>query len=111
MKNLIIYSHKDCLLKDNGPNHPERKERIQTIIESSKKIKNIKIDFQDSPIADLKYIKLVHQADYIEKIRYISRNIASTYLMSRKKLGFPMADKSHVKEAISELDKKSDSSG
>ena len=68
MKNLIIYSHKDCLLKDNGPNHPERKERIQTIIESSKKIKNIKIDFQDSPIADLKYIKLVHQADYIEKI-------------------------------------------
>jgi hypothetical protein len=30
--------------------------------------------------------------------------------MSRKKLGFPMADKNHAKEAISELGKKSDSS-
>ena len=56
-------------------------------------------------------ISVTERADYIGKIRDISRNVARAYLMSRKKLGFPMADKSHAKEAISELDKKSDSSG
>ena len=56
-------------------------------------------------------ISVTERADYIGKIRDISRNVANAYLMSRKKLGFPMADKSHAKEAISELDKKSDSSG
>ena len=56
-------------------------------------------------------ISVTERADYIGKIRDISRNVASAYLMSRKKLGFPMADKSHAKEAIGELDKKSDSSG
>jgi glycyl-tRNA synthetase alpha chain len=56
-------------------------------------------------------ISVTERADYIGKIRDISRNVASAYLMSRKKLGFPMADKNHAIEAISELDKKSDSSG
>jgi len=56
-------------------------------------------------------ISVTERADYIGKIRDISRNVARAYLMSRKKLGFPMADKNHAKEAISELDKKSDSSG
>ena len=56
-------------------------------------------------------ISVTERADYIGKIRDISRNVASAYLMRRKKLGFPMADKNHAKEAISELDKKSDSSG
>ncbi len=56
-------------------------------------------------------ISVTERADYIGKIRDISRNVASAYLMSRKKLGFPMADKNHAKEVISELDKKSDSSG
>ena len=56
-------------------------------------------------------ISVTERADYIGKIRDISRNVANAYLISRKKLGFPMADKNHAKEAISELDKKSDSSG
>ena len=56
-------------------------------------------------------ISVTERADYIGKIRDISRNVAKAYLISRKKLGFPMADKNHAKEAISELDKKSDSSG
>ena len=38
-------------------------------------------------------ISVTERADYIGKIRDISRNVASAYLMSRKKLGFPMADK------------------
>ena len=56
-------------------------------------------------------ISVTERADYIGKIRDISRNVANAYLISRKKIGFPMADKNHAKEAISELDSKSDSSG
>ena len=26
---MIIYTHSQCLLKDNGSNHPERKERLE----------------------------------------------------------------------------------
>ena len=29
---MIVYKHDDCLLKDNGFNHPERKERINSIV-------------------------------------------------------------------------------
>ena len=36
---MIVYKHDDCLLKDNGFNHPERKERIISILTSIKKIK------------------------------------------------------------------------
>ena len=31
---MLVYKHNDCLLKDNGFNHPERKERIDSILES-----------------------------------------------------------------------------
>ena len=51
---MIIYKHDDCLLKDNGFNHPERKERIESILESIKQIKDYKIYIKDAPLADLK---------------------------------------------------------
>ena len=35
-------------------------------------------------------ISVTERADYIGKIRDISRNVANAYLMSRKKLGFPV---------------------
>ena len=35
---MIVFKHEDCLLKDNGFNHPERKERIESILESIEKI-------------------------------------------------------------------------
>ena len=42
---MIIYRHNDCLRKDNGFNHPERKERIESILGSIKQIKELKIEF------------------------------------------------------------------
>ena len=38
MEKIIVYTHSDCLAKDNGPNHPERKERLETVIESVKEL-------------------------------------------------------------------------
>ena len=65
---MLIYSHDDCLIKDNGFNHPERKERVETILESIKQIKDFKIDFKDAPLANLEVISLVHPKKYIDKI-------------------------------------------
>ena len=36
MEKIIVYTHSDCLAKDNGPNHPERKERLEAVLESMK---------------------------------------------------------------------------
>ena len=65
---MIVYKHDDCLLKNNGSNHPERKERINSILESIKKIKDFKIDIKDAPYADLDTISLVHPKNHIKKI-------------------------------------------
>ena len=65
---MLVYSHSDCLLKDNGFNHPERKERLDSILESIKQIKEFKIDFKEAPIAGTESISLVHPKKHIEKI-------------------------------------------
>ena len=65
---MLVYTHPECLLKDNGFNHPERKERLETIIESIKQIKDLKINFVDAPLADIKVVSLVHPIKHIQKI-------------------------------------------
>ena len=65
---MIVYRHNDCLLKDNGLNHPERKERIISILDSIKHIKDFKICFKDAPIADIETISLVHPKKYVHAI-------------------------------------------
>ena len=51
MKKIIVYTHSDCLLKDNGPNHPEKKERLEIVIQSVKSL-DIKIGIVTVPSAD-----------------------------------------------------------
>ena len=64
---MIIYTHNDCLKKFNGHGHPERKERLESII-SSIKSSNLKVEFKEAPLADLKIVSLVHPRKYIEQI-------------------------------------------
>ena len=64
---MIIYTHNDCLKKFNGQNHPERKERLESII-SSIKSSNLKVEFKEAPLADLETISLVHPRKHIEQI-------------------------------------------
>ena len=65
---MLVISHSDCLLKENGPTHPERKERLITILDSIKSIKEFKINFIESPKASISNISLVHPVNYIEDI-------------------------------------------
>ena len=64
---MIIYTHNDCYKKFNGPGHPERKERLESIV-SSIKSSNLKVDFREAPIADLETVSLVHPKKHIEQI-------------------------------------------
>ena len=45
---MIIYTHDDCLKKFNGNNHPERKERLESILRSIKS-SNLKVEFKEAP--------------------------------------------------------------
>ena len=65
---MIVYSHHDCLLKNNGFNHPERKERIESILASIEKISELKIEFKDAPLSNIETISLVHSKKHVEKI-------------------------------------------
>ena len=65
---MLIISHKDCFLKDNGSNHPERKDRLTSVIKSIKEITDYKIKFKEAPLARLQDVSLVHPLSYIKKI-------------------------------------------
>ena len=68
MKKIIVYTHPDCLLKDNGPNHPEKKERLQVILKSIQDISFIDIQIKDAPLAVDDDICLVHPVTHIKNI-------------------------------------------
>jgi len=50
-------------------------------------------------------ISVTERADFIARIRTLSRQVAQSYLDSRKKLGFPLANKSHAQETIEAMNK------
>ena len=65
---MIVISHNECLLKDNGFNHPEKKERIDSVMSSIKEITKFEINFKDAPLAELNTISLVHPIEHIKNI-------------------------------------------
>ena len=79
---MIVYTHSDCLEKFNGHGHPERKERLDSIINSLQFLTEFKINFKEAPLADMNSINLVHPTNHIEKI---FRNIPSTGLLGVEK--------------------------
>ena len=64
---MIVYTHRDCLLKFNGQGHPERKERLDSILKSIK-LSDLKVEFREAPKVDLEIVSLVHPKKHIEQI-------------------------------------------
>ena len=62
---MIVYSHSDCLLKFNGQGHPERKERLESII-SSIKSSDIAVEFKESPLVNLDIVSFVHPKNILK---------------------------------------------
>ena len=79
---MIVYTHDDCLKKFNGHGHPERKERLDSIISSLKSSPDLEINFKEAPLADMGTITLVHPKNYIEKM---FRNIPKKGLIGVEK--------------------------
>ena len=75
MNKLIVYTHSDCLLKDNGSKHPENKERLQVILKSIQDINSINIEIKDAPFANTKEISVVHPIEHINKIFSLIPNL------------------------------------
>ena len=68
MENIRVYSHSACLSKENGEGHPERKERLQSIMDSIQSLDTINIDFKEAPLAEYKDINRVHPQSYLDDI-------------------------------------------
>jgi len=68
MKKIIVYTHPDCLLKDNGPNHPEKKERLQVILKTIQDISFVDIEIKNAPLAVVDDIFLAHPVTHINNI-------------------------------------------
>ena len=65
---MIVFTHEDCFKKFNGKNHPERKERLDSVINSLKSTPELEINFKEAPLAKMNEIILVHPKAHIEKI-------------------------------------------
>ena len=74
MKEIAIFTHSDCLLKDNGPNHPEKKERLEIILKTIKEI-SIDIDIQEAPLVNVEEVCLVHPKEHINNIFSLIPNL------------------------------------
>jgi len=68
MNEIIVYTHPDCLLKNNGNHHPERKERLEVVLNSIKEISDINIDIKEANLVDINNVFLVHPKKYINNI-------------------------------------------
>ena len=63
-----IVTHKDCILHDTGPHHPESQERLLSIFEILKDFESEKVEWVEGPSIDSKNINLVHPENYVENI-------------------------------------------
>lgn len=68
MEKITVFTHADCILKDNGPNHPEKKERLEFVLESIQGIDDIEIEIKDAPLASIEDIKPVHPDSHLSDV-------------------------------------------
>ncbi len=62
---FTIYSHPDCEAHITPPGHPERVDRMPTVL---KALATIKADWVEAPLADDAPLLRAHPADYVAKV-------------------------------------------
>ncbi len=68
MGKVIVFTHPDCLLKDNGPNHPEKKERLVVALEAIQNTDDIDTELRLASPATNEHVSLVHPESYLNDI-------------------------------------------
>jgi acetoin utilization deacetylase AcuC-like enzyme len=65
---MIVFTHSDCLKKYNGENHPESKDRLNSINNLLRSSPELEINFKEAPLAKMNEIILVHPKEHIESM-------------------------------------------
>ena len=65
MGKVIIFTHPDCLLKDNGSNHPEKKERLAVVLKAIQSIDDVDTEVRLAPLATNEHVSLVHPESHL----------------------------------------------
>jgi len=68
MGKVIIFTHPDCLLKDNGSNHPEKKERLAVVLKAIQDIDDVDTEVRLAPLATNEHVSLAHPESYLRDI-------------------------------------------
>ena len=65
---MIIFTHPDCLLKDNGSSHPEKKERLAVVLKAIQGIDDVDTEVRLAPLATNEHVSLVHPESYLRDL-------------------------------------------
>jgi acetoin utilization deacetylase AcuC-like enzyme len=65
---MIIFTHPDCLLKENGSSHPERKERLAVVLKAIQDMDDVDTEVRLAPLATHEQISLVHPESYLRDL-------------------------------------------
>lgn len=64
---MIIFTHPACLTHDPGPEHPERPERLQAVLDGLLE-EHGDLDWREAPMAKLGDLRRVHSASLLDEV-------------------------------------------
>ena len=64
---MIIFTHPACLTHDPGPEHPERPERLQAVLDGLRGAHG-DLDWREAPMAKLGDLRRVHSASLLDEV-------------------------------------------
>lgn len=63
-----LFTHRDCLFHDNGPNHPERADRLRSVLHRLEEDDFKEIKRHDASMGTRELLLLAHTAEYLDMI-------------------------------------------
>jgi acetoin utilization deacetylase AcuC-like enzyme len=63
-----LFTHRDCLFHDTGDEHPERADRLRSVLHQLDLQKFPELVREDAPFADRETLSLAHSTEYLDHI-------------------------------------------
>jgi len=63
-----LFTHRDCLFHDNGPNHPERADRLRSVLHRFEEDHFSSITHHEASLGTRDLLLLAHTPDYLDAI-------------------------------------------